>query len=208
MAGLIREQVPPDMAEQQGMEEEQAAPEGEGGESNVAPEEQAQYDQFVKNGMQLMYDEKATDQLLENISSSENKVEGLANALVTIVSRLEESATESGQEISGDVMMHGGQELMEQLVELVEEAGIHDYTPEEMESAFLAAIDAYRSMKQEQGTLPVEDLGQDFAELQQAESEGRLEEIAPGATEFAQKAGQGAEQAPPQQSRGLMRPSA
>ncbi len=205
MAGLMNAgaQAP---QPQEGMEENAGMMlEGEG-QSNVPPEEQAQYDQFVKNGMHLMYDEKTTDQLLQNVSSNESPVEGLANALVVIVSKLDDSAEQAGQEISGDVKMHGGQELLEQLAELVEEAGIHEYTPEEMESAFLLSVDMYRSMKQEQGKLPVDDLGQDFAELQQADAEGRLDEIAPGASEFAQRAGAPEdEEMPPQGGRGLMR---
>jgi hypothetical protein len=195
------------MQPQQGMEQ-QAGMMPESGEEagNVAPEEQAQYDVFVKNGMRLMYEKATVNQILQNVEENENKVEGLANALVVVVSRLEDSAGESGQEISGDVKLHGGQELLEQMVELVEQAGIHDYTPEEMESAMLLAVENYRMLKQENGTLPVEDIGQDFAELQQADAEGRIDEIAPGASEFAaQRAQQNPEEEQQQPSRGLMR---
>lgn len=204
MAGLMREQAPPP-----GEEMPPEAPEGEEmaegeEESNVPPEEQQQYDQFVANGMNIIYSDEAMPQLLETLKGDGNPVEGLANALVAVVSRLDDSAKGAGLDVEGDIKMHGGKELMDQLVELAETAGVHEYTPDEVESAFFMALDLYRENQMQQGTLPTEELSQDMSELVQADQEGRLEEIAPGATEYAQRKGGGA---PPEeeQGAGLMR---
>lgn len=173
-------------------------------EGNVTPEEQAQYDTFVTNGMQLIYNEKSMPQVLQSIAGDGDPVEGLANTVATVVMRLEDSAADKGQEISGDVKMHGATELLEQMAELAGEAGIHDYSEEEMEGALFRALDIYREARADR--LPVDELKEDFAMLQEADQQGRLDEIVPGASEFAARRGgqqeQGQEQAPRQ---GLMR---
>lgn len=170
-----------------------------GGESeNVSPEEQAEYNEFVSNGMELIYDEQAMPQILQNIEGDGNPIEGLANSLVMIVMRLDESAQEGGKEISGDVKFHGATELMEQMVELAEQAGIHEYSEEDMESSLLLAMDLYRDMSRERGTLPVEELSEDMNEIVQADEQGRLDEMVPGLGQYAKRAPQPdeAQQAP------------
>ena len=168
--------------------------------ANVTPEEQQQYDQFVTNGMQMLDDEKALPQILESIRGDGNPVEGLANALVALVMRLEDSAEEQGQKISGDVMLHGGTELLEQMVEIAEKAGVHEFDEKEMESALYLALDTYRATRQEQGKLPEEALQADMQELVQADQAGGLEELIPGITKYAETAPKPDD--PPPQRRG------
>lgn len=158
------------------------------GQTNVSPEEQAQYEEFVGNGLNLIYDEKGLQKLVTALESGGSPIEGLAHTLVGVVSRLEDSAKESGTPINGDVVLHGSVEIMEGLVEMSETAGIHEYSEEDMESAFFMAADMYRKMKQERGDLPEEQLKADFQTILQAENEGRLEEVVPGVTEYASRA--------------------
>jgi len=162
-----------------------------GDDGSVSPEEQKQYDQFVKNGMNLIYDEGGLGKIVESLKGGENPIGGLANTLVSVVSRLEDSAEQNKQQISGDVLYHGGVELMEQLAEMAEAAKIHEFSEEDLESALYLALDQYRAMRQEQGKLPEERLKADFQTMLQAENEGRLDEILPGIEEYAQKAPQG-----------------
>lgn len=157
-------------------------------ESTVSPEEQQSYDQFVSNGMQLIYSEQGLPQLLESISGGGDPIEGLANTLAMVVIRLEDSARDQGQEFSGDVKLNAATELMEQMVELAEQAGVHEYSQEDMDASLFRALDIYRSAREEQGTLPVEELTEDMQGLIQAEQEGRLEEVVPGITEYAKRA--------------------
>lgn len=178
-----------------------------GAEGNVSPEEQAQYDAFVTNGMKLMNDEKGIDGLLKSIQGDGDPIQGLANTVAAIVIRVEDSAQKQGVEISPDVLMHGGTELLEQAADLAEQAGIHEFSEEDLESALYQSMDIYRSMRE--GKLPTEQLGQDLQKLQAAEQDGSLEEMFPGITEFGNKS-----PAPPprnaqppagQPSRGLLR---
>lgn len=204
MAGLMREQAPPP-GEEMPPEGEQMA-EGDEEQPNVSPEEQEQYDQFVTNGMSLIHSEESMPQVLETLKGDGNPVEGLSHALVAVVTRLEQSAEEAGTPVEGDIKMHGGEALRDQLVELAEAAGIHEYTPDEVETAFFMACDQYREMKQQDGSLPVDELSQDMNELVAADKEGRLDEIAPGATEYAQSKGGGGGMPPAEEEqRGLMR---
>ena len=159
---------------------------GEGlDDTNVTAEEQQQYDQFVTNGMKMLDDRKALPKILESIEAGGKPAEGLANALAMLVMRLEDSSTQQGQKISGDVMLHGGTELLEQMVELVEQAGGHKFTEKEMEAALYLALDQYRTTRQQQGKLPEEELQSDMQELMRADQAGGLEEMIPGIGEYA-----------------------
>lgn len=183
MAGLL-DQRPQRAPAQQG------APlpdEGEEVGEGVTEDEQRSYNEFVTNGMTLIYDEKAMPGLLEAMGGDGNPVEGLANAAVTIVTRLDDSARQAGQEISGDVKMHGAVELIEQLAELAQEGGVHEYSEEEMESALYMAMDIYRDAAKAKGTLPTEELKQDFGALMAADQQGALDQMVPGLSEFARQ---------------------
>lgn len=158
-----------------------------GDESNVSPEEQTQYDEFVTNGMSLLHDEKGLSSLIQSIEGDGNPVEGLANTVASIVIRIEDSAQKQGIEISGDVLMHGGTELLEQAADLAEQSGVHEFSDDELESALYLAMDIYRTTRQQQGKLPTDQLGQDMQELQTAEQDGSLEKQFPGITKYAEK---------------------
>lgn len=188
MPGLLTQQGQPQIDTDTGADQDEAP--------NVTPEEQQQYDLFVTNGMQVLDDEKALPQVIEAIRGDGSPVEGLANALVTLVMRLEDSAAEQGQKISGDVMMHGATELLEQMVDLAEKAGVHEFDEKEMESALYLAMDTYRSSRQEQGKLPEDELKADMEQLIQADQAGGLEDLIPGITKYAESAPK-PDQAPP-----------
>ncbi len=156
---------------------------------NASKEEQAQYDEFVTNAMSLMNDEKGLQGLLKAIGGDDNPVEGLANVVASIVMRVEDSADKSGTKISGDVLIHGGAEILEQVADLAEQAGVHEFTEEELESATYMAMDIYRDARQSQGKLDQGAFGQDLKELQAAEADGSLEQQVPGITEHSQRPG-------------------
>jgi hypothetical protein len=157
--------------------------------SNVSPEEQEMYDNFVTNGMSIMHSDEGLPALLKAIEGDENPVEGLANAVSAIVMRLEDSAEKQGVEISPDVLMHGGLELMEQAADLAEQAGVHAFTDEEMEGALYIAMDLYRQARQKQGKISQETANEEMGELMAAEQAGTLEDDLPGITERSKQSG-------------------
>ncbi|WP_022727211.1 hypothetical protein [Fodinicurvata sediminis] len=155
---------------------------------NVSPEMQAQYNRFVVNGMNLIYDEQAMPQLLNAIEGDGNPIEGLGQTTATVTMRLEDSAEGQGNEIPVSVKYHGTSELLSLMVELAETAGIHEFSQDEMESAWFIALDTYRVTRQQQGKLNTEALEREFQVMKQADQEGWLDEMLPGVKEYAESA--------------------
>lgn len=156
------------------------------GEVEASPEEQAQYEQFVTNGMNMMYDQQGLPTILQSLSGAGSPVEGLANTLAMMVMRLEDSAADAGQEISGDAMYAGvTEQILPLLVELADAGGVHEYKEEEVDAALFQALDIYRSTRQQAGQLDEEALQGDMAMLMQAEQDGTIGEVLPGIDKFA-----------------------
>lgn len=191
MAGLMQPQAPQGAPMQQAPTQPTAMPQ-EGGEG-VSPEEQAQYEAWVKNAMELMYNEKSMEQVVAALQGDGSPVEGLANALVMVTVRLEDSAAEQGQAVSEDVKFHAANEILSLLSDLAEAAGVHTYTEQEAEQAFMMAMDLYRDLRQD--SINPEEYQQDFNDLMAADQGGQLESMVPGIGEFANRQ-QGAPQGP------------
>ncbi len=168
---------------------------GQGGgeeQSNVSPEEQRIYDQFVDNALSAIYDEKSLPSIIESLKGDGNPVDGLANTAVAVVTRVQDSAEKAGQELSPDVVFPAGSEILEDLANLAGEAGIHEFTPEEVEGALFQAMDIYREMKGRDGGAARPQLVEDFNNIVAVDKAGRLDEVVPGLTE---KFGGGAKEA-------------
>ena len=154
----------------------------------VTPEEQAQYDAFVKNGQKIIYGSgKVSSKILKALDGDGDPISGLATVTVMVVSRLVTSAKEAGQEISSDVVMHGGSEILADLADLQKEAGIADLSDDEQETAFYKAVDMYRDMEQKTGGIDEAGLEEDFMTLMEANENGTLDDVVPGASKAAQR---------------------
>lgn len=168
---------------------------GEKAKANVTPEKQAAYDQFVNNGYKMIYSDSGFPAVLGRLKDGD-PVEALANTAMTVVFGLEQSASQKGAKIDGDVMLHGGAELLGDLANLSKEAGGHAFSQEEVESAFFQALDLYKLMKDGSGGLDPAPFKQDLARLQQMDATGQLAQLMPDTVQrFAgggAPAGQGA----------------
>lgn len=149
--------------------------------SNVSPEEQEQYERFVDNCYSMIYDGKVLPKIIQSLDATEDPKMNLANATVIVVKQVAESASKAGTEISGDILMHGGAAVMEDLADLALKVKIHDYTEGEMEGAAYMAMDMYRQMEEKAGTLDVEASKADMRDVLIADQEGRMDELIPGA---------------------------
>ncbi len=151
---------------------------------NVTPEEQAAYEQVVRNALRIIYpageEAKAAPTVLKALKAGQNPILALAGAAVTIVTTLRESAKQAGRPIDPEILFHAGREIVEELAELASAAKIHDFSEGETEHAFYAALDMYRASAEESGDIDAEGLKQGFAELKQADNEGRLGSVLPG----------------------------
>ena len=157
--------------------------------------------QFVENGLTII--ENSLPQFLKSIEGDGDPVVGLATSVAALVLRLEDSARSKGKEIPPEAIEQGGVDLLEGAAQIATEAGIHDFSEEDLTRAYLLAVDNYRVAKQERGELDQGAAKAQFDVFQQAEQEGRLDELLPGATEFAKQHGS-MPQEPAQKRRGLM----
>lgn len=174
-----------------------AAPIGFNGEAgpdeepNVSPEEQQQYDRFVENGMQLIYDEngKVSDEVVKRLSTGNKPIDALAQTAVWLVMLLEQDAARNKATVEDDVLMHAGKELFEQLVEVAEALGIHTYKEAELQGAWYTALDMYREANSDEGgRFDPEIAAAEFTQLNEADKEGRADEVLPGFEEQTEKA--------------------
>lgn len=159
-------------------------------ESNVTPEEQAEYDQFMENALTLMYDEKGTKpELLEALKAAGGEQQeggpnpailALAQSAVTIVGQLDDSAREAGKPVTDDVLYHGSFAVVQELAELAEAAKIKEYSEEDITGAFMQAIDMYRPKLIESGRTTEEALKEGFAQVNEADQQGQLNQLLPG----------------------------
>lgn len=164
--------------------------------SNVTPEEQAEYEQFVQNSFRLIYseDQQVRPEILQALQAAQggeanSAILALAQTTVTIVEQLDTSAREAGKPVSDAVLYHGGLAVVEELAEVAEAAQIHDYSEEDMTGAFSQAIDMYRPKLIESGRTSEDELKAGFAEIQQADEQGQMGQLLPGLGDMGAKNG-------------------
>lgn len=164
----------------------------------VSPEEQAQYDRLVANGMNLIYEKKTLPGLLEVLEGQGDPIQGLVEATTTIWARVATSADQSGFKMSGDAMFHGGRELFEHLADVSTKAGIHDFEndPDGLEGAFFRALDDFRMMMTQAGRLNQDAAKQDLSKLQAMDESGDLEKMFLGLAEKGEAKAAPAQEAP------------
>lgn len=165
-------------------------------EPNVSPEEQAAYEQFVEAGIALIYGggevRPGILQLLDNdpadliavlgdnvpeLKERFSKVVALAATTVIVVLEVVRNLPEKPD---GAILMHGGKAILEDLAELAEQAGQEEFTQDELNTAFLHAVDIYQAVGTEEGFVDKENASQEFAEILNAQEQGQLDKVLPG----------------------------
>ena len=159
---------------------------------NVSPDEQRIYDQFVNNAFSVIYDEKSLPSIIESLKGDGNPVEGLANTAVGVVVRVQDSAEQAGQALPPEVVFNAGAEILEDLAGLAEKAGVHEFTPEELEGATFQAMDRYRELKGGADGTALAGAKEDFNKIVAIDQAGRLDEVVPGLSERFGRQGAGA----------------
>ena len=159
--------------------------------SGVSPEEQEQYSKFEENYMRMIYTEEGqvNPQILESLKNPAplpREMEGqappppvaaLATTAIDIIQTLDDSAREAGKPITNDVLVQGGVAVIEELAEVAEAAGVHDYSEDELSGVVTLAMNMYRDKALADGRTDEEALNQDWSEIKQANEQGRDEEL-------------------------------
>lgn len=206
MAGMAPDRplpTPPQPAQPQQSEDPRqrdtvADDEDEGG-GPASPEEQAAYDQFVNAGYRLIYaGGKVNDNILklldddpqdliaivgaEAVGKNFNPVMALAATTAVICLEI---VDRSAEKPAGEIILHGGTEILQDLAELAGTANIHNFTEDEINDALIAAVNIYRMTASAKGMVDNEALSEEFAELLNAQDQGKLGKMLPGIEKFA-----------------------
>ena len=180
-------------AEPEGGDPAAARPvEGDDEESNVSPEEQAQYDQFMQNAMEIIYpkgeDAQVSPNIMKGLSATpKTPLLALASTAVSLVAGLRDSAKRAQSPISDEVLFHAGADLVAELAEIAEAAKIHEFSDDDVEKAFYLALDMYRSEAEQSGNIDKEAATQGWNEIVEADRNGTLAQQVPGIGERLQQ---------------------
>lgn len=199
--GGATQQVGPDRSQQpmQGGGNEETA-EGEDPNSEaVTPEEQAEYDEFENNALEVIYPqgergqmskavqahlqgqyEPQVQQMLQQVDppvNPQSPIDNIAATACLIVVFLEGSAGQSGKQLDDAVVYHAGSKIVEVLASDGEEAGFFQVDDKDTEHALYRAVDMYRflSPRADQASLSGE-----FEQIAQADKAGQLGKVLPG----------------------------
>lgn len=119
----------------------------------VTPEMQDEYTKFVSLGILMLLNEKTLTATVELFEETPNVVDSVAQVASSIVVRLYASAKQQGQEVSPEVVLHGGWEILNETAALAAKAGAQELTPDEIEDAFYIAADKVRAMMEKEGLI-------------------------------------------------------
>jgi hypothetical protein len=175
----------------------------EQGMEQPTPEEQALYEKFVQTTAQVMMDGEQNAQFRPEIVNnlrgefdpqvakmfegadppiSDQPADALAVTGVIVTMIAEAQLAQAGTEIPHEIIYHAGTEVIGQLAEAAEAAGIADFSEEQIGDAFLRALDLYR---QSSPNVDQQALSSEFEEIVAADREGRLDQVLPGASKLA-----------------------
>lgn len=176
---------------------------------NVSADEQAQYDGFVHDGYLILYtkDGKVSPGILalldndptdlinalgdigELASEKFNPRVALAATAATVVLEIVRKRSAEGGEgkPEGDIIFHAGEAIFEDIAQIANKAGVNHYDQEDVNAAWLIAMDIYRAAATEQGLLDEGEASQDWADIVDADRQGpeALEAMLPGITSRA-----------------------
>ena len=139
--------------------------------SQVPPEIQSQFDMFIINGMEIIHDPKATDGILNRIKKVGNPMKGIAEATVDIVTRLSDSSAENGIQLANEVLVHGSNFLMGEIMNITEVSGMQPLSEEQRTQSFQLATSLYIDNAVKSGKMTPEQMQQLSQQTQQAQPE-------------------------------------
>lgn len=172
---------------------------------NATPEEQAQYDELVTTGFELLYKGgKVRDGILEMLDEDSSDLKEIFGKLseewdqpdpddeqgrtlwetqqrvialaATLTVVVLEAVQRTGTD-DGSVILHAGKELIEDLAQLAHVAEVYDYSDEEVSEAFRKAADLYREAAASAGLIDKDAVAAEFQEIVKADKEGRLGDV-------------------------------
>ena len=124
----------------------------------LPPEVREQFNMFVTNGLNIIHEEQVTNDILNRILKSGDPIQAIAEATVDIVTRLYDSAKKNGVEIYRDVLIHGANVLMGEIINMAEAAGMQKLSDEQKTQAFQIATSMFIDQSVKTGRISKEEL--------------------------------------------------
>jgi hypothetical protein len=147
----------------------------------VTPEEQEVYETFVSQAQLAIYTPETTASFLKVMKASSDPVSELGKFAANVAFRVVQAAQEQGVDIDDEIILQGGAEIVEVLVEVSEEGGGPNFEPDQVDGAFYAAADEYRSLMEGAGQVDTEGAKANMQDFAAAEQSGELEQMLQGA---------------------------
>lgn len=180
---------------------------GDGQQPNVSPEEQAAYDQFVNNALEIIYPadqrgqmsksvvahlqgkfEPQLQQMLAQVQPQVdpgNPVDTIGATAALIGLFLDASAHQAGKDIPDEVIFHAGREVVEVLGNDGEKFAGFNLDDKQIEQAFYRAADIFRQVSPRADQ---QQLAGEFEQIVQADKDGQLQQVMPGAAKMERAA--------------------
>ncbi|WP_226018403.1 hypothetical protein [Novosphingobium sp. FKTRR1] len=172
---------------------------GDGSQSQASPEEQAVYDKFVNNALEIIYPADQRGQMSKSVAAHlqgqyepqmqdmlkaidppidpHDPVDNIGATAALIGLFLDASANQAGKDIPDDVIFHAGREVVEVLGNDGEKfAGLH-VDDKQLEQAFYRAGDIFRQISPR---VDQQQLANEFGQIVQADKSGQLNNAMPG----------------------------
>lgn len=94
------------------------APESEG-ESNVSPEEQAQYDIVITAARGILFGEATFKVVMDKLSGGKAEIgKTIGHTAAMVITSIKGGVEKQGREVPGDILFHAGEEVVADLIEM------------------------------------------------------------------------------------------
>ena len=127
---------------QEQMPPEAQAP-GEGSEYELSPEQQEQIDNYVDNATLMIHSQPASDKILESLASIDNPQAAVAKTANLVHDMLEQGFQKNQKQHNELTLMFGAYQMIDELIELGEIAGIFQMDENQKYAAHHLAIQHY-----------------------------------------------------------------
>jgi len=127
--------------------------------SPLTPDQEKTLGKFIANGMRLIHSEQTRDMVLRRLQVGE-PVNAVADATLNIILQVERDAENKGIPVDDDIKAAGASELMSQIIEVGETAGIFEMDEQQIKDAAGQAVGKYFQQGIDSGKIPIEKLQQ------------------------------------------------
>jgi hypothetical protein len=132
-----------------GMAADAPQPQGEpngGPEQGATPEQMKQVNLFINNAYKIIYSDEMLPRVEEGLKGAGDPVSGLSEVAALVILRVARDAFENGIKDPG-VLVAGGAAVIDDLAELSERLGVHQYSQDEITTVRDQVVERIEKMR-------------------------------------------------------------